>query len=457
MQFILGNTQDPLDFTVYLHPSKLASLNTQPGSIVRLISRTKQSIFARTSESPVPVSSILTSRAIRSNLSSFLGQVILVVVADPVPCSSISFAAIDDTVGLLNGDLVHLLTSCPSYDFSRFPIQSGTILPVFALHRVLEFIVQSCEPSGPVVITATTKISLSGRSVPRPKTSKPFDVIGYDSIGGLDSEIADLRSELEWPLTQPHLFDSFGLRSHRSILLNGARGCGKSLLVHALRSETPFHFEYVRGLDTIAIPPAKATELLKKCVDRALSKPSIVCFDDIDQIAEEQEWPTGRDRRLPVALLGAIDRLIAPRGALAVIATTSRELPPEVRSRFTKAITLSRPTGDDRIDIVRVMLRGVMGLRDPEQITATLKGITGAEMKLEIERTLMDKAFQLLQNLTDRQAVGVSIAEAQAVNLDSFVGQSWERKSKGKSMKRTTAAQMGKRSKSAMVLVRKIK
>jgi SpoVK/Ycf46/Vps4 family AAA+-type ATPase len=339
---------------------------------------------------------------------------------------SVTLAALADTIDLLEGNLLPALVSSPSYDLTRMPLQPGTILPVFALHRVIEFVVQSCDPSGPVVVNSSSQMGVAPEAVARPKGLKAFDVIGYDSIGGMDSEISELRSEIEWPLTQPHIFEALGLCPHKAILLTGPHGCGKSLLTRALRAETPFHVEYVRGLDTVVVPAVTAVGLLRRCVDRAIARPSIVCFDDIDLISEEQLWPNGSDRRLSIALLGAIDRLLGPNGALAIIGTTSGELSPELRSRFTKNIVIARPEGEARTDIVRVMLRGVASLRGAAQVAAGLTGVTGAEMKLEIERILARAALQRLHNLADKGATTVPVADAEAVTLDAFVAASGE-------------------------------
>ena len=67
--------------------------------------------------------------------------------------------------------------------------------------------------------------------------------VGWDAVGGL-LEVKDrLKESVEWPLTKPDLFEHFGIKPPRGIVLFGAPGTGKTLLGkgHRQRSSSEFH------------------------------------------------------------------------------------------------------------------------------------------------------------------------------------------------------------------------
>ena len=58
--------------------------------------------------------------------------------------------------------------------------------------------------------------------------------VGWDEVGGL-LEVKDrLKESVEWPLTKPELFEHFGIKPPRGIVLFGAPGTGKTLLAKAI-------------------------------------------------------------------------------------------------------------------------------------------------------------------------------------------------------------------------------
>ena len=66
--------------------------------------------------------------------------------------------------------------------------------------------------------------------------AEDVEVIDFNEIGGLTSQIRDLRETIELPLTNPELFVRLGIKPPKGVLLYGPPGTGKTLLARALAS-----------------------------------------------------------------------------------------------------------------------------------------------------------------------------------------------------------------------------
>jgi len=63
---------------------------------------------------------------------------------------------------------------------------------------------------------------------------KQVDPITFEDVGGLEKEIRTLKEELIWPYAHPDWYKEFEDRPSKGILLVGAPGVGKTMLVKAL-------------------------------------------------------------------------------------------------------------------------------------------------------------------------------------------------------------------------------
>ena len=58
--------------------------------------------------------------------------------------------------------------------------------------------------------------------------------VSWSDIGGLGPQIEQIRDALELPFTHPELFQTYGLRAPKGLLLYGPPGCGKTLIAKAV-------------------------------------------------------------------------------------------------------------------------------------------------------------------------------------------------------------------------------
>ncbi|RZS19620.1 hypothetical protein BHM03_00052074 [Ensete ventricosum] len=91
----------------------------------------------------------------------------------------------------------------------------------------------------------------------------------YADIGGLDSQIQEIKEAVELPLTHPELYEDIGIRPPKGVILYGEPGTGKTLLAKKYLGDGP---KLVRELFRVA------DEL----------SPSIVFIDEIDAVGTKR-------------------------------------------------------------------------------------------------------------------------------------------------------------------------
>lgn len=399
LNLIVNRLLDQTDFHVYLHPSKMDSLSLSDGSIVKIKFGSK-SIFASAvrGDANLPISTIQMSRCLRINLSVYLGQVVSVEsFTKCVPAECVTFAPIDDTVDGITGNLQDIFSA----NLASLPLTPNFVIPVFTLHRVIEFKVLSCSPTNFVVVRDRETIIVKNQTVKRPEDTPRFDSICYDDIGGIEHQIRDLRASIELPLMKPVIYDTFGIQTFRGILISAPSGCGKTLISHAIRNESPLYYERIQGYDFLAINAEDAACIMRKYAEIAIQKaPSIVFVDDLDLIIKDQYINGKLDKRLYLAFIAALDMMLLHPNIVVIGATRDLSLiPPPLKNvnRFGQIIEIALPGREKKTDI---FLRKVRGLNIDTDTSNKIidESKTGEDIELRVYEELISKALELASN-----------------------------------------------------------
>lgn len=123
----------------------------------------------------------------------------------------------------------------------------------------------------------------------RREDEERLDEVGYDDVGGVRKQMAQIRELVELPLRHPQLFKSIGVKPPKGILLFGPPGSGKTLIARAVANETGAFFFLINGPEIMSKLAGESESNLRKAFEEAeKNAPSIIFIDEIDSIAPKR-------------------------------------------------------------------------------------------------------------------------------------------------------------------------
>lgn len=229
---------------------------------------------------------------------------------------------------------------------------------------------------------------------------------GYDEVGGLDAQIAQIHEMVAAPLLRPDLFARLGIMPPRGVLFTGPPGSGKTLLARTIAARTSAAFFQISGPEIVSKHYGESEAALRNIFASASKEsPAIVFIDEIDAIAPKRDGLSGEkqvERRVVAQLLTLMDGL-SDRGQLIVMAATNLpdSLDPALRrpGRFDREISFSAPDAAQREDILKIHLRPAPLAPDVDLtvIAEGSQGYVGADLAAlarEAALAALDRAVQ---------------------------------------------------------------
>jgi transitional endoplasmic reticulum ATPase len=266
----------------------------------------------------------------------------------------------------------------------------GDTIPISVMGQRIDLVVISTNPSGPVIISDSTKITVSEESAKAVQISREGGVpsITYEDIGGLGDAVGRVREMIELPLRHPELFKRLGVEAPKGVLLHGPPGTGKTLLAKAVANETNANFYTIGGPEIMSKYYGESEEKLRNVFQQAeKNAPSIIFIDEIDSIAPKREEVSGEvERRIVAQLLSLMDGM-SSRGKVVVIGATNRinAIDPALRrpGRFDREIEIGVPDRNGRLEILQIHTRGMPLDKDVnlEKLADISHGFVGADLQ----------------------------------------------------------------------------
>jgi proteasome regulatory subunit len=290
------------------------------------------------------------------------------------------------------------------------PMIVGTIVDVLDENRVIvksstgprfvvnlsQFIEEEIKPGAQVGLNQQSFAVMCVLPSPRDPAVFGMEIeeapdVRFSQIGGLDTQISEIREIVELPLKRPDLFTAVGIEPPKGVLLHGPPGTGKTILAKAVAQSTDATFLRVVGSEFVQKYIGEGARLVRELFELAKSKsPAIIFIDELDAIgARRMDGATSGDRevqRTLMQILAEMDGFDA-RGEVKLIAATNRldMLDPALLrpGRFDRVIEIPMPSREARESILKIHTAG-MSLDEGvnlKLISDMAEGSSGADLK----------------------------------------------------------------------------
>ncbi|OPY52203.1 MAG: VCP-like ATPase [Methanosaeta sp. PtaU1.Bin112] len=398
--------------------SAFASLSLENGGVVEIKGKDKVYAIAWPGNPDDPQDLIRIDGNTRANLGVGIDSKVLVGRAEARPARKITVAPTRQ-IRLMGG---------PQYLLRMLQgraVVKGEMLRVEMINSTLNMAVISTMPSGAVLVTTDTIISITRETLE--ELALQVRDISYEDIGGLSREIREIREMIEIPLRHPEIFSRLGINPPRGVLLHGPPGTGKTLIARAVASETDANFISISGPEIVSKFYGESEQRLRQIFEEASkTAPSIIFIDEIDSIAPKREEVSGDlERRVVAQLLALLDGL-SSRGEIIVIAATNRPnaLDPAIRrgGRFDREIEIGIPSKTGRLEVLYVHTRGMPldPSLDLKEIADATHGFVGADLYALCKEAAMRTLERVFPDMDVSEDIPSEVVENLRVTGEDF-------------------------------------
>ncbi|EFN58799.1 hypothetical protein CHLNCDRAFT_140589 [Chlorella variabilis] len=431
---------------VTLNPKTMETLELFRGDTVLLKGKKrKDTVCIVLADDTVEEAKIRMNKVVRKNLRVRLGDIVSVHQCPDVKYGKrIHVLPFEDTIEGISGNLFDAFLK-PYFQEAYRPVRKGDTFLVRGGMRTVEFKVVETDPAEYCIVAPDTEIYCEGEPIRR-EDEERLDEVGYDDVGGVRKQMAQIRELVELPLRHPQLFKTIGVKPPKGILLYGPPGSGKTLIARAVANETGAFFFLINGPEIMSKLAGESESNLRKAFEEAeKNAPAIIFIDEIDSIAPKREktqaseeaWGQGCgdglerakgevERRIVSQLLTLMDGLKS-RSHVIVMGATNRpnSIDPALRrfGRFDREIDIGVPDEIGRLEVLRIHTRNMKLDEDVdlEAISRDTHGYVGADLAA----LCTEAALQCIREKMDvidleDESIDAEVLNSMAVTMDHF-------------------------------------
>ena len=230
--------------------------------------------------------------------------------------------------------------------------------------------------------------------------------VTFDDVGGLGDAKAGLKG-YALALTNPGLYEQWGIEPPKGVLLYGPPGTGKTKLAQALATVCEAIFYHLKLMNLTSKFGANTGDLLQEILRVAMAEgPAVLYLDEAEALSLEHLLPPPQAReasaRLVAALCEKLDAMQTAARVLVVASTTRTDaLDPALVApgRLDRLIEIALPQADDQreiLELVRARTEGKAGRSlfekiDYDKILPVMGGMSGADISVIVQRALETK------------------------------------------------------------------
>ena len=413
---------------VALHPTTMETLELFRGDTVLLKGKKrKDTVCIVLADETADETKIRLNKVVRKNLRVRLGDIVSVHQCPDVKYGKrVHVLPFEDTMEGISGNLFDAFLK-PYFVEAYRPVRKGDTFLVRGGMRTVEFKVVETDPGDYCIVAPDTEIFCEGEPISREDEEK-LDEVGYDDVGGVRKQMAQIRELVELPLRHPQLFKTIGVKPPKGILLYGPPGSGKTLIARAVANETGAFFFVINGPEVMSKLAGESESNLRKAFEECeKNAPAILFIDEIDSIAPKREKTQGEvERRIVSQLLTLMDGLKS-RSHVIVMGATNRpnSIDAALRrfGRFDREIDIGVPDEIGRLEVLRIHTRNMKlddGV-DMEAISRDTHGYVGADLAA----LCTEAALQCIREKMDvidleDDTIDAEVLNSMAVTMDHF-------------------------------------
>lgn len=214
--------------------------------------------------------------------------------------------------------------------------------------------------------------------------------VDFDSIGGLDDIINDLKESVILPLTFPELFatESGLLGAPKGVLLYGPPGCGKTMLAKALASSSGATFINMHISTLTDKWFGESNKLVSALFSLARKlQPSIIFIDEIDAFLREREKNDHEAMAMIKAEFMSLWDGLATESDTKIVVLGATNRPNDIDSailrRMPKRFSIQLPNVQQRKKILTLILKDTKRDQDfsMDQLARQINGLSGSAIQ----------------------------------------------------------------------------
>ncbi|MEO1958331.1 MAG: AAA family ATPase [Nautiliaceae bacterium] len=208
--------------------------------------------------------------------------------------------------------------------------------------------------------------------------------VTFKDVAGIN-EVKEELIEIVDFLKNPQKYRDFGIKLPKGVLLVGPPGVGKTLIAKALAGEAGVPFFYQSGSSFVQMYVGVGAKRVRDLFSKAKAQaPSIIFIDEIDAIGKARGNLRNDEREATLnQLLTEMDGFEGSEGVIVIGATNKVELLDEALlrpGRFDRRIFVELPNLQERIEILKVHLKGKPFKGKLENIAKITVGFSGAAL-----------------------------------------------------------------------------
>lgn len=218
------------------------------------------------------------------------------------------------------------------------------------------------------------------RSLPKKlvtvKKTEPFKKIGWEEVGGLKSQVQEIRRQFESQLKNASLCKEFGVEPSKGALLYGPPGCGKTLISRVIASSiidqkkgTSESFVYIKGPELlnkyVGSTEENIRKIFKDCRNLTLKtgSRSVIFIDEAESLLSRRGTGISSDMNSTVVpqFLAEMDGFDEHSPFVLLSTNIPQSLDPAIvrEGRIDLKIEIKRPTKEDAVEIFQIHLNRV--------------------------------------------------------------------------------------------------